>query len=61
MARKRNTRTSGGAKRLGRKAYQAWCRAQTLAGFTADPSGAWVRADRSRVSVQHLQAGYKAK
>lgn len=56
----RNTRrVKGGRKRLAPKAFQQFCRKQVTNGLTADPLGNWIRADRSREMVKHLQAGYK--
>ena len=58
----RNTRrVKGGRKRMDPEAFQSFCRKQVAQGLTADASGAWVRADRSRVTVKHLQAGYKVE
>jgi hypothetical protein len=58
MARN-SRRVKGGRKQLSEKDFRIFCRKQVLNGLTIDPSGHWVKGDRSRIGVKHMQAGYK--
>jgi hypothetical protein len=49
----------GGRKQVSEKDFRIFCRKQVLNGLTIDPSGQWVKGDRSRIGVKHMQAGYK--